>query len=372
MVVAVIASGTLVVLCLGMWALCRIAMVIRRFHRRQYYSNSSILKDLPSVTVCIPARNERHAMTQCLDTVLASKYPKLEIIVCDDSSVDGTSTLIKAFARDGVRFIEGTPPSKGWLGKNNALNILLGEASGTYVLFLDVDTILSPDSIGQLVAYARSTKASMVSVLPVRRDVWRESVIFAPLRYFWKLLFHSKQRPIAASSAWMVDRKRFLHEFGDFTRLKDQVEPEVAVATHFARQSEYRFLISYDLLGVSYEKKLSSQIETSIRLRFPALGYSYGKALLACLVLLCVVALPTIALLSEVAWLQGIAIITIAVLFLCHFLYLRIVWQRGALFGVIVLPIILLLDVALTTISMVKYATNTVMWKGRPVTPNAH
>ena len=41
--------------------------------------------DLPTVSVCIPARNERHAMTACLEGVLASDYEKLEIIPADAS-----------------------------------------------------------------------------------------------------------------------------------------------------------------------------------------------------------------------------------------------------------------------------------------------
>lgn len=367
MVEALLTSGIVLVILLGLGALWRISRVIRLFHRRERFSGSSLLEDLPSVTVCIPARNERHAMSQCLDRVLASSYPKLEVIVCDDSSVDGTSTLIKAFARDGVRFVEGTTPPAGWLGKNNALNSLLQEASGTYVLFLDVDTILSTESIGQLVAYARSTKAAMVSVLPVRRDVWRESVLLAPLRYFWKLLFHSKARPIAASSAWMVERRRFISELGDFTNLKSDVEPEVAVATHFATKSAYRFLISYDLLGISYEKKLSSQIETSVRLRFPALAQSYLKALLVSFGLVGLVLMPLLAFISGSVWLQFLGLGAALVLYTCYYSYLQIVWSRGAGLGALLLPFILVFDVYVTLVSMYKYATKSVTWKGRSI-----
>ena len=48
-------------------------------------------------------------MTDALHRVIASTYPKLEIIVLDDLSADKTPALIKAFAQDGVRFIEGGP-----------------------------------------------------------------------------------------------------------------------------------------------------------------------------------------------------------------------------------------------------------------------
>ena len=64
-------------------------------------------------------------MNDCLERVVASTYPKLEIIVLDDHSQDNTSALIKSFAHKGVRFVEGTKLPEGWLGKNHALQLLL-------------------------------------------------------------------------------------------------------------------------------------------------------------------------------------------------------------------------------------------------------
>ena len=146
--------------------------------------------DLPSVTVCIPARNEQHALTDCLERVLASTYQKLEIIVLDDVSGDDTSALIKSFASSGVRFIQGDPLPQEWLGKNHALEELLREANGTYILFMDVDTRVEPQAIERIIRYAVSHTIDMVSVLPFRNDGWRGSVLASPLRFFWSLLFH--------------------------------------------------------------------------------------------------------------------------------------------------------------------------------------
>lgn len=326
-----------------------------------------MLYDLPSVTVCIPARNERHAMTRCLENVLSSKYPKMEVLVCDDSSMDGTSNLIKSFARDGVRFVEGSQLEEGWLGKNNALSDLLKESSGTYIIYMDVDTIIKPDTIGQLVAYAQSARLGMVSVLPLRQDVFRFSVFLAPLRYFWKLIRHSSKTPIAASSLWMIDRKRFQHELGGFEPFKSDPEPETAIATHFAASYAYRFLISYDLLGVSYEKMFSSQIETGIRLRFPSLQHSYLRTGLSIMTLFTTLVAPVLAVTSGVASLQLVGLIAIAAIYICYHVYLSVVWSRGATLGALLYPIILALDIWLLLVSAVKYSMNTVTWKGRNI-----
>ena len=162
--------------------------------------------DLPTVSVCIPARNERHAMTACLEGVLASDYEKLEIIVLDDSSVDDTSVLIKSFAHAGVRFVEGSLLPKDWLGKNHALEGLLQEASGKYVLFMDVDAIVKPSGISELVNLVCAQKSNLVSVLALREDRWRASVIFGSLRYLWPLLRNSDRNPAVSSVGWLARR----------------------------------------------------------------------------------------------------------------------------------------------------------------------
>ncbi|MEK7621000.1 MAG: hypothetical protein AAB395_01455, partial [Patescibacteria group bacterium] len=36
------------------------------------------LDDVPSVSLCIPARNETHALADCLTSAISSDYPKLE------------------------------------------------------------------------------------------------------------------------------------------------------------------------------------------------------------------------------------------------------------------------------------------------------
>ena len=344
----------------------RLRMMLRLFHRRTLLSTPSMLRDLPSVSVCIPARNERHAMTRCLEAVLTSNYPKLEILVLDDESVDNTSSLIKSFAKDGVRFVDGSTPPAGWLGKNYALNVLLSEASGTYVLFLDVDTILSRDSIAQLVSYAESTDSNMISVLPQRSDLWRVSVIFAPLRYFWHVLFHRTTRPIVASSAWMVRRKQMLQDFPDFGSLNNDVEPEVAVAAHYAALHRYKFLTSHQLLGISYEKKMSSQIETTIRLRFPQLNYSVWRSIASAFIKTAIAVSPFAFIVAPAFW--PIALVSYLLGTLAYASYLFFVWERGTWLGMWLWPIILLGDAWLTLVSMLRYSTHSVTWKGRPVT----
>ena len=93
----------------------KLLLSLRKYRIKENEDLTSIdLIDLPSVSVLIPARNEQVAMRSSLEMVLASDYPKLEVIVLDDNSVDNTSDEIKLFAHAGVRFVSGEKPPEGW------------------------------------------------------------------------------------------------------------------------------------------------------------------------------------------------------------------------------------------------------------------
>jgi glycosyltransferase involved in cell wall biosynthesis len=349
----------------------KLMFAFKNFKMKKLLSVPSMLRDLPSVSVCIPARNETHAMTQCLERVIASTYPKLEIIVLDDSSGDNTSTLIKAFAHAGVRFVQGTPLPVGWLGKNHALQGLLNEASGTYVLYIDVDTQIQPDTIGQLVSYIEQEQVSMVSVLPRRQDGWRASVIFGTLRYYWELILHRKSAPAVASSAWMINRHYLRDQLGGFGLYKNDVQPEAKLAAILSQQHLYRFIIGTSLLGISYEKKWTSQIETSIRLLFPVLGGRLISNLFALAGLL-LLNLPVVVLLAGLVdgWsvVQTMALWQVCVYSALFGLYLDKVWQKGWWIGGLLWPIVIAQECLVLVASIIRYLTRSVTWKGRPIT----
>ena len=357
---------------LGMFALAawRLRYAYTHFKMKSLITSAKLIESLPSVTVCIPARNEDHAMNDSLERVIASTYPKLEVIVLDDMSGDNTSSLIKAFAHEGVRFVEGTKLPEGWLGKNHALQALLDEASGTYVLFMDVDTRLAPDSIEQLVAYAEQEDVAMVSVLPRREDGPRASVIFSTLRYFWEIMFHRKSSPATASNAWLIRRETLLERWQGFGSFKDAIQPESRISSELMASDQYRFLIGTEMLGISYEKKWRSQLITSVRLLFPLLQMKLPNSIVAALDLL-ILTTPLWILLSGflIGWninhlIAGTFILMFAGL---YGMYLKKVWNKGWIIGGLLWGIIVLQEAILVVASAILYRRKAVTWKGRLV-----
>lgn len=326
--------------------------------------------DVPSVTVCIPARNEAHALAACLEKVIASSYEKLEVVVLDDSSVDNTSLLIKSFAHAGVRFVKGAPLPAGWLGKNHALQSLLHEASGSYVLFMDVDTRLEPLAIENAVRYAVSHHAAMVSLFPYRNDSLRPSVFASPLRFFWELLFNRSAAPAATSNAWLVRRSELETRLNGFENYKQAIQPESQLAKAFAKTGEYRFVISSRQFGVWYEKKWRSQLATSIRLLFPLLG---GRVAFASIALLDILLLLVPFCLSVLYVLTGFPFVLLPAVGVCllfvglYGYYAWHMWRHGWALGALLWPLIVLQEAILVVVSIVQYIRGKVTWKGRSV-----
>jgi len=317
--------------------------------------------ELPSVSICISARNETHAMTQCLERVVASEYPKLEIIVLDDGSRDDTSLLIKSFAHAGVRFIEGSPLPDGWLGKNYAQSILAREASGKYVFFMDVDTLIDRHTIARAVAYLLTNKADMVSIIPIRDDHWQLSTLFATMRHFWTLIRFSPRRPRAAANAWLIDREVLMDNFATDTSLAQSVQVETTIARKLASDNRYRLALSNTWLGLRYEKTWPSQVETSIRLLYPQCGKSAVQAT-GLIVLLALTVVPYAVVFWHPAYL---AIIILQ--YLVAYYYLAHVWARYRIIGALLLPVTVIQEIVLIIVSTYRYHFGIITWKGRPV-----
>ena len=326
--------------------------------------------ELPAVSVCLPARNENSSMTECLESVLASDYPKLEIIVLDDDSSDNTSNLIKAFAHSGVRFVQGAALPEGWLGKNYALHTLLEEASGRYVLFMDVDTRLSTTTVSQLVAHVIAKDRDMVSVIPQRYDTYRPSAWMGTLRFFWELLLDSPRRPGSSAALWMVNRHFLSEELRGFEPWRDQIQPELYIARECLRRHGYTLLVSTPALGASFAKKWSSQVESARRMLLPGF-YNSTLGVLVGVGMLLAIILPQVAWI--VAVLEGNWLLFAVEFVLAVFLagvsaaYFGLVWRSRRVIGVLLTPWIAWQELWLLIASAIGYRMGTITWKGRPV-----
>ncbi|NLX09741.1 MAG: glycosyltransferase family 2 protein [Chloroflexi bacterium] len=95
--------------------------------------------DLPLFSVVIPNWNGAHHLPPCLDALRAQTYPRLEVIVADNASTDGSLALL-AECYPEVRVI-ALPQNRGFTG---ACNTGMQAAGGAYVALLNNDTEVDP------------------------------------------------------------------------------------------------------------------------------------------------------------------------------------------------------------------------------------
>ncbi len=101
---------------------------------------------VPLVSIVVPAYNEEKVIGHCVESILASDYPRRQIILVDDGSTDGTLAEMRRFeAHPDVTII-----AKANGGKASALNAGLARAVGEVVFFVDADGIFTRQTIQEM------------------------------------------------------------------------------------------------------------------------------------------------------------------------------------------------------------------------------
>lgn len=329
---------------------------------------------LPSVTVAIPARNETTSVMECLRSLLQTDYPKLEILVLDDCSQDSTADIIKNFAHEGVRFIEGEIPDKHWLPKNKAYDKLLEESHGEIVIFCGVDVRFDHRSLNIVIETMLNQHLKMASILPVKSNRSHMNTNILQGWRYWRELavprFSSNAYPAALSTMWAADKK-FLNELGGFKSMKKTIRPERVFARHARKVGAYRFILSKPLVNIESSKVYRAQWLTAVRNRYPELKNRPEHVLLISFATLFFLIGPVVLLSLSIPR-QDVTIGVLAVSSLVlhgysQYLIIKSVSGSYAFMSALFYPLTGFVDLAATNYSMWAYEFSEVIWKGRNI-----
>lgn len=364
------------VLQLGVAALLLVTM-LHRMRRTAWPAATEHYSDaeLPTLTVAIPARNETEDLQQCLETLVACNYPKLEIIVLDDcSQTRRTPEIIRGFAHNGVRFIKGSEPDGIWLPKNRAYDRLATEATGAYILFCGVDIRFTPLALKEIVGTVLARKKRMMSILPERAPAVRSGHALAQvMRYMWELVPPRRlfRRPPVLSSCWIIE-KAALQEAGQFNAVRRSIVPEAHFARFAAVTDAYSFMRAGVNPGVQSTKGALEQRNTAVRMRYPQLHRRPENVVLLAAAEVGFILLPFVILVTGY-WLGvgSVAILlaaaTVAFLLVMYTVVALSTKLGNGLMTVMMLPVVVAYDLLLLHYSMAQYEFSEVDWKGRNV-----
>lgn len=103
--------------------------------------------DFPLVSVIIPVYNVEKYVAQCVESVVAQRYPNLEIIVVDDGATDSSGDVCDELAS---RYENVTCYHKENGGLSDARNYGLARSHGDWISFVDSDDFVSPSFVSSL------------------------------------------------------------------------------------------------------------------------------------------------------------------------------------------------------------------------------
>lgn len=114
----------------------------------------------PIVSICIPVYNVEKYIQQCIDSILSQTFQDFEIIVVNDASPDGSMNIVKMLASKDSRIrIYNNSENMGlmWTRKEGYIR-----AKGDYIIFLDSDDTLPPDSLNNLYSAIKDSDSDVV------------------------------------------------------------------------------------------------------------------------------------------------------------------------------------------------------------------
>ncbi|MFA6537245.1 MAG: glycosyltransferase family 2 protein [Patescibacteria group bacterium] len=98
------------------------------------------------MSVIIVTWNREKDIEKCLDSVLASDYSNLEIIVVDNASIDGTVELLEKKYQNKIKLIKSSTNLMAGGGRNLGATV----AQGEFLLFIDSDNVIDAKMISIL------------------------------------------------------------------------------------------------------------------------------------------------------------------------------------------------------------------------------
>jgi glycosyltransferase involved in cell wall biosynthesis len=162
------------------------------------------------VSILIPAYNAERWLAATLKSALDQTWPRVEVIVVDDGSKDGTLTVAKRFENRSVKVT-----TQRNMGAPAARNKALELAQGTYIQWLDADDLLEPTKISaqMRVADQQADRSLLLSGAFGTFYYRAEKAIFAP-NSLWRdlttvdyFLTRFTDNVYFQTGAWLVSRE---------------------------------------------------------------------------------------------------------------------------------------------------------------------
>ena len=246
------------------------------------------MRKVPAVSIIIPTHNRKEKLMKLLNSILSSKYPqkKLEVIVVDDASTDGTYEEIKR-RFPAVKVIRN--PKELFLA--NSRNIGIRNASGKYLFLIDDDGLVTKTTLQRMVNFMEKHPeiggANPIILLYSTKKVW---TIGVKVNMFTTIVSTNKSIPKGnyvefLSGHCMIFRKEVLDVIGGFNPLFPLEREDLDISIRIKRRG-YRLgicknAIVYHDIAPSKRARPVNRVRAYFRVRSRILFHMlYGRNVL--------------------------------------------------------------------------------------------
>ena len=214
----------------------------------------------PFVSVIIAAKDEADNLYPCLQSVLEQEYPqeKLEILVVNDDSGDGTERILQSFNRHhaNFRYINLDASSKLLPGKAGAILPAIEQAKGEIICLTDADCRVAPGWIKGLVRHF-DEKTGLVGGFTLLDSGKKRSSLFGKVQSLdWLFLLgiacgsSLMGKPLSWVGNNLAFRKKAYDEIGGFKHFENSLIEDFSLINAIANKTHWqiKFLAEPDTL----------------------------------------------------------------------------------------------------------------------------
>ncbi len=225
-----------VYMCLFIALYFEVFLLISFLEKRPTPKSVTLPKHFPTVSMLVPCWNEEKTIGRTIESLLALDYPKdkLEIMVIDDGSKDGTRAIAERYAAEHPQ-VKYFHKENG--GKYTALNFGIEHSTSELLGCLDADSFVAQDGLMEMIKRFESDPEIM-AITPAMKVFKPHTVLelMQSVEYtfgiFYKKMFDNLSAVNVLPGPFSMYKRAAFEKIGIFRHAHNTEDMEIAFRMH--------------------------------------------------------------------------------------------------------------------------------------------